>query len=462
MGLSEKEIQHLYLRAGFGINPTDLMRKKNKSKEELVDELFKSSKQYDPLFVDTSQLSKSKEMTREERKAFQKLQRETLFELNLRWMKRMAETEAVLRERMVFFFHDHFATRLKNPVANLHLNNILREHALGNFGEMLMQVSKSPAMISFLNNKQNKKDHPNENFAREVMELFTLGRDNGYTETDIKEAARAFTGWSFNKEGQFIFRKKVHDFGEKTVLGNSGNFTGEDIIRILLEQKQTARYLTEKLVDFFIGRAIPTSSLEQFTDVFFNSGYDLTQLVRSILLSSEFFDQQSIGCKIKSPIDLLVGMTRLFHVTYKEPKALLQLQRKLNQLLFFPPNVAGWPGGKSWIDSSTLMLRLKLPSVLLNFGVIEWDEKGNMPEQQLIRTEKRRSKTKERTEKRMQAYPDWNEYEKDIQAQENRLVDYLIQPALSKGAQATLDRSDSVSIKDKTIEILSIPEYQLF
>ncbi|MFT5778462.1 MAG: hypothetical protein ACI837_001418 [Crocinitomicaceae bacterium] len=463
MGLSKKQIQHLYWRAGFGVDPSDLKQKEGKSIELLVDDLFKKSKNVTPLHVNLKAFEvDQQQLSQKEKKALRKLMNKTVLELDVLWMSQMASTREVLREKLTFFFHDHFAVRMNSPRANLHLNNLLREYALGNFGELLLEVSKSPAMISFLNNQQNKKDHPNENFAREIMELFTLGRDNGYTEIDIHEAARAFTGWRFNKEGQFIQRQRIHDTGSKTFLGETGNFNGEDIIRIILEKRQTARYLTEKLVDFFIGREIPANIMEDFTSTFFDSNYDISALVRAILLSPEFMDETTIGCKIKSPTELLVGMTRLFEIDYKDPKILIHLQRKLNQLLFFPPNVAGWSGGKSWIDSSTLMLRLKLASALLNFGVIEWDEKGDLPEQVVIRIEKQRDSVKKKTEKRVKAYPNWNAFEKKMKNEEADLLAFLIQPKLSAGASETLKISDSESLKDRAIEILSLPEYQLF
>jgi hypothetical protein len=173
-------------------------------------------------------------------------------------------------------------------------------------------------------------------------------------------------------------------------------------------------------------------------------------------------DARSIGCKIKSPTEFLTGMTRLFEVDFKEKTTLVQIQRKLNQELFFPPNVAGWPGGRAWIDSSTLMLRLKAPSVILNFGVIEWDEKGDMPEDKLIQLEEKRDNTQAKVEKKMQAYPNWEAFEKKMKNEQSRLKEFLIQPELSVGAQKLLAVSDSVSLKDQPIEIVSLPEYQLF
>lgn len=463
MKLTKRQIQHLYWRAGFGPDPCNLNNAIGKTAEDLVDHLFKSSEKAEYLNIDLSGLlgAKRKDLSREEKKQLRKLASQKVYELDTTWLRQMVETKAVLREKMTFFFHDHFAVRLQNPLYNQQLNNIVRKHALGNFGDMLMEVSKSPAMISFLNNKQNKKGSPNENFAREVMELFTLGRDNGYTETDIKEAARAFTGWSTNKN-EFNFRQKFHDTGSKTILGQTGNFTGEDVIEILLKEKQTARYLSEKIVDFLIGRPIPESTMNDFVDTFYNSNYDLSVLIRSILTSEVFYQDETIACKIKSPTELIVGMTRLFEIDYREPKAIIQIQRKLNQILFFPPNVAGWSGGRAWIDSSTLMLRLKLSSLLLNFGVIEWDEKGDDPEQKLIIIEKRRNKIQQKTEKKVNAHPNWKSFEKNMNGHEDDLAAFLIQAKLSEGAQVTIEKSDSVSLKDRAIELLSLPEYQLF
>lgn len=462
MKLTKRQVQHLYWRAGFGPEPCNLNDAEGKTAEDLVDHLFKTSEKPEYLEMDFSQFDVDrKTLSDKQKKELRQLANQKVFELDIIWLKQMVETKAVLREKMTFFFHDHFSVRSKNPKENIDLNNILREHALGNFGEMLLAVSKSPAMIEFLNNKQNKKDSPNENFAREVMELFTLGRDNGYTETDIKEAARAFTGWSVS-EGEFIFRKRQHDSGSKTFLGETGNFDGDGVIQLLLIQKQTARYLAGKIIDFLIGRPISETEQNSFVDQFYNSHYDLSVLIKAILTSSIFYEEATIACKIKSPTELLVGMTRLFEIEYKDPKTIIQIQRKLNQVLFFPPNVAGWSGGRAWIDSSTLMLRLKLSSLLLNFGVIEWDEKGDDPEQKLIQIEKQRDKVQEKVEKKINAHPNWKGFKSKMKGQESDLASFLIQAKLSEGAQITIEKSDSVSLKDRAIELLSLPEYQLY
>ena len=181
-------------------------------------------------------------MTPDQRKEFQKKSREAIKNLNLYWVSEMVNSEAQLREKLAFFWHGHFACRNLNVFFQQQLLDVIRTNALGSFRDMLHEVSKTAAMLNFLNNNQNKKDHPNENFAREVMELFTMGRGN-YTEEDVKEGARAFTGWGATAGGEFVFRKNVHDDGRKNFLGKSGNFDGDDVLEILLEQKQTAKFI---------------------------------------------------------------------------------------------------------------------------------------------------------------------------------------------------------------------------
>ncbi|GAA4271080.1 DUF1800 domain-containing protein [Aquimarina gracilis] len=461
--LTDKQIQHLYWRIGFGITSKDLRTTRTLSKNQIIDQLFLESESFKPLHMDFGMLTKNpRDLSREERKEFRKLRNQKMNELNIQWLDRLVSNKQVLREKMTLFFHDHFAVRLRTPRACLHLNNTIRKHALGNFGDMLMEVSKSPAMLLFLNNRQNRKDHPNENFAREVMELFTLGRDNGYTETDIKEAARAFTGWNFNKTGGFIFKKNHHDYGKKTILGKTGNFNGEDVIKILLKEKQTARYLTIKLYSYMVNEKINPAHVDELTTIFYNSNYNLETLLRAIIGSEWFYNSRNIGVKIKSPIELMVGLSRPFQIKFKNPKVLLYLQRKLNQILFFPPNVAGWTGGKAWIDNSTLMLRLKLASVTLNSGVIEWNEKGDMPENMIIKQQIMYRNIKSKLQKKVQATPNWETFLTDLeQKKKAELIDFLIQPELSHSAQNLVSKLDETNTKNLIIELLSLPEYQL-
>ena len=255
--------------------------------------------------------------------------------------------------------------RVVNIFFQQQLLHEIRTNALGDFGSLLRGVSKSAAMLLFLNNQQNRKQSPNENFAREVMELFTMGRGN-YSEQDVKEAARAFTGWGTNAKGEFVNRKNAHDTGEKVFLGRRGNFDGDAIIDIILEQKTTAYFITEKIYRFFVNDTINSAHVSALAHLFFQDHYDIQKLMTNIFMSDWFYEEKNIGNRIKSPVELLVGIRRLIPVELEKPEMQLMYERALGQVLFYPPNVAGWPGGMNWIDSSTLMLRLRFARILTN------------------------------------------------------------------------------------------------
>ena len=239
--LTEKDkIKHLYNRAAFGLTLNDWQTKTD-LKKSIVD-LLKTPIKYTYLYTITKEevdaaKEKIKNLPKEEKKDLKKLLKANVFELNNLWLNEMIHSPTQLNEKMALFWHGHFACRSTNPYFDQQYLDIIRKHALGNFATMLNEISKTPAMLQYLNNQQNKKDHPNENFAREVMELFTLGRGN-YTEHDVKEAARAFTGFAFDKTGEFKFRKQQHDFDAKTFQGKTGDFSGEDILQIILAKKE--------------------------------------------------------------------------------------------------------------------------------------------------------------------------------------------------------------------------------
>ena len=362
--------KHLLLRAGFGANLSQI---KNLDQVSLT-EIWKKLATNDPLIpiqlkeagpdFDYQQLSK---MDAEMKKEVQKKNRRSNLEINLKFLNQMVHSEDQLREKMAFFWHGHFATRVVNSRFNLQLLNTIREKALGNFGDLLKSVSQSPAMLQFLNNQQNKKGHPNENFAREVMELFTLGRGN-YTEKDVQEGARAFTGWSFLPDGSFFERPRQHDFGPKTFLGKTGNFDGNDALNIILEQKGTAKFIVTKIYKFFVNEKINPGIIEHLSDQFYDSKYDIKKLMTEIFTSKWFYNEENIGAKIKSPIELMAGIMRTLPMQLEKPENLIVYQKLLGQMLLYPPNVAGWPSGNSWIDSSTSMFRLK---VLLKIKIFQ-------------------------------------------------------------------------------------------
>jgi uncharacterized protein (DUF1800 family) len=235
-------------------------------------------------------------------------------------------------------------------------------------------------MLRFLNNVQNKKNSPNENFAREVMELFTLGRGN-YTEHDIQEAARAFTGWGINDEDKFELKTQMHDYGEKTIFGKTGKWEGEDVIRMILEKRETAYFITQKIYVHFVNRKVDEQKVQDLSEFFFTSGYDIPKLMRRIFESAWFYEEENVASQIKSPVELIVGLNRSFGISYDNPQPLLALQRVLGQTLFFPPNVSGWAGGRNWIDNSTLVSRMSLAGILADAGGMDISVKNDMDDE---------------------------------------------------------------------------------
>jgi len=312
-------------------------------------------------------------------------------------------------------------------------------------------------MLQFLNNQQNRKGHPNENFARELMELFTIGRGN-YTEQDVKESARAFTGWSFNKDGEFTMRQFQHDDGIKIFLGKTGNLTGEDIIDRLLQQKQTATFISTKLYKYLVNETPNAEHIAAMADLFYKNNYEIKPLLQFVFTAPWFYDEQNMGNLVKSPVEFLVGLNRQFYVSYQRPEVMLQFQKVLGQVLFYPPNVAGWPGGRNWIDSSSLMYRLKIPSTVLNGGVIDFTGKADPEEEAYIASSHNQQQT---VSARVQAQVDWEKILKSIPAglSKNSIATFILQPQVSKTLTAELDSAPD--IKTAIIQTVSTPEYQL-
>ena len=283
------------------------------------------------------------------------------------WAERMLNTPRPLEEKLTLFWHGHFATSQQKILRYEHMLNqiqMFRTHANGNFHEMLVAVAQDPAMLFWLDNKDNVKGKPNENFAREVMELFAMGEGQGYTESDIREIARAFTGWAMtpdptvDKTAEFINEPKRHDDGVKSFLGESGNFDGYDAIDIILKQEATPRFISGKLYHFFVREEVTTEVHEQLAKALFDANYELKPLLKTIFLSRDFYSEPSYGTQIKSPVHLLVSTYRKLGL--KEIPGIPDFSDttdKLGQRLFFPPNVAGWAGGRTWINPATLLIR---------------------------------------------------------------------------------------------------------
>ena len=310
-------------------------------------------------------------------------------------------------------------------------------------------------MLGYLNNKQNKKKSPNENFARELMELFTLGQDQ-YTEKDIKESARAFTGYNHKFRGEFNFREKHHDENEKTFLGKSGNFNGDDIIDIIIEKKQCARFISEKIYSYFVNENINEKHIDEMVSVFYID-YDIENLMRFVLLSKWFYAEENIGTKIKSPIEFLVGMNTIVPYKIEKTKQIFWVQKMLGQVLLNPPNVAGWKTGRNWIDSNTIVTRLRLPSVLLNNAEIAYSEKGD--EETMITNFKKRKLSRRSI---IKVTADWKYFEENYKNNSNKeLIHQVITSKINKGTAEMLARNEKLSKHDFVVQLMSLPEYQL-
>ncbi|SFF02652.1 DUF1800 domain-containing protein [Thermoflexibacter ruber] len=461
----QTKIQHLYLRAGFGESFAFIENNKKESVEKLVSQLFKESEEVRDLqVVDSNQLKMGKFLLadKDEKREMIRDSIAKIKDLNLMWLDRMTERQGMLREKMTLFWHGHFACQSANVFFIQKQNNILRKHALGKFGDLLHAISKDPAMLQFLNNKQNRKDRPNENFAREVMELFTLGRGN-YTEQDIKNAARAFTGWDFEISGDFILRRFRHDYGEKTFFGKTGKLEGEDILNMILENKQTAKFLTGKIYKYFVNENMNEEIVNQLATSFYQSDYDIGKLMREIFTSDWFYEARNIGVRIKSPIEYLTILRKQFNLGFNDKEPLLFLQKVLGQMLFYPPNVAGWKEGKAWIDSTTIVIRTQLPEMLYRMGEITLQPKEDGD----VNTEFF-AKNKLRT---IKATYDWQDFitilgkenQEDIFA---KIANYLFQVPIAEETKKMLlqnikHESKEETIKNLIVAMVTLPEYQV-
>ncbi len=279
--------------------------------------------------------------------------------LALWWAERMLVTRRPLEEKLALFWHGHFATgntKVRDTRMMLRQNEMLRANAAGSFRDLLAGILTDPAMLVYLDNGENRKGHPNENFGRELLELFTMGVGN-YTEQDIREASRAFTGWT-NDVLEFRFDPATHDDGEKTFLGRTGAFNGDDIIDIILDTPVTADYISAKLYRFFVREELDESTRVALGATFRDAGYELKPLLRRVFLSRDFYSPASYATQVKSPVHLVVSTYRKLGLTALPTiPDFGRLTARLGQTLFNPPNVAGWAGGRTWITPASLLER---------------------------------------------------------------------------------------------------------
>ncbi len=389
-----EEAAHLVRRAGFGASPAEIRKIHELGREAAVDGLLDPDEPIGaipvPDWADPKKVAaerrerfervrasrqEQRNMTPKEReearrkmqREVRRSQREQIVSAGEWWFGRMMHSRAPLREKMVIFLHDHFATssqKVRQSVLMLRQNQLFREHAFGDFRALTHEIAVDPAMMLYLDTQNSKKGKPNENFAREVMELFTLGEGH-YTEQDIKEAARAFTGYQLNRlNGEVTHNRRQWDEGTKTVLGRSGKFDGKQIIDLLFEQDAAAAYVPSKLWEFFVEDEAPKAVVKELAATFRASGFQLKPVLREILLSRAFYDGTVIRNQIKSPVQFLVQMCRELEID-DLPRGYVQtVQRELGQQLFFPPNVAGWDWGRAWINTNSLLSRYNTAGVI--------------------------------------------------------------------------------------------------
>ena len=295
-------------------------------------------------------------------------QNSQIADLRYWWLRRMALGPRPFQEKMTLFWHGHFATsfeKVQMPYFLWLQNETLRQNATGNFNNLLISISEDPAMLNYLDGARSNKDAPNENFAREVMELFTLGEGN-YTEQDIQQAAKAYTGWGMARDRlHYEYHPNNHDDGPKTVFGQTGNFTSEDVLNMICQKPECAPFITKKLWRFFAQDEPPQPVVAALAKEFRDHKLDLKHLMRVIFLSKEFYAPDVIRSQIKSPVQWLIACTHQLQAPLPtEPMSLVML-RQLGQELFQPPNVKGWDGGIAWITTNNLLDRYNYAAALV-------------------------------------------------------------------------------------------------
>jgi len=435
-------VAHLHRRAGFAAPWPVLERDLREGPSASVDRLLTGAK----TSVDGSPAAEFESTL--ELMASQLSPASALNQLQAIWLYRMIFTPHPLRERLTYFWHNHFATsiaKVRNAVLMQRQNNLLRTHALSDFRTLLTAIGKDPAMLIWLDSTINKKAKPNENYAREVMELFTLGRGH-YSEKDVQEAARAFTGW-FVVQDQFKEVSRQHDDGPKNVLGRTGNWTGDDIPGILIDQPACAEWICRKLFRHFVSETqAPSEALiAPLAKAFRDSSYRVEVPVAMILRSNLFHDPSVRRRRVKSPIEFAVGTVRALEILNPtvQAVALAESCGQMGQNLYSPPSVAGWNDGPSWINSTTLLARANLALGILSDQNEAFGQRFNPT----TLAAQRGFKGRER------AAAFYN--------------DLLVQDALEPAAREPIKKASTKALNDETAAsdvvrlILTSPEYQL-
>jgi len=361
------DARHLLVRTGFAPTVAEVRALEGRTREAAVDALLAQTRAEPvvppPAWTTAATLPEDLPhpgMTAEERKTLRQRERARIVELRGWWLAEMRATPSPLTERMTLFWHNHFATseqKVRDARLMYAQNALFRREALGNFATLLHAVAKDPAMLIWLDGARNRRGAPNENFAREVMELFTLGEGH-YAQADVAQGARAFTGFVVDRVGgQAVFRPRLHDDGVKTILGARGDFDTDGALDVLLARPETAMFLVDKLWREFVSPQPDAAEIGRIAGDFRASHYAIKVALRDILLTSAFWDARNRGTLVKSPVELVVGTLRTLDLDPGDMRPIAAATSRMGEVLFAPPNVRGWPGGDAWINSSTLLAR---------------------------------------------------------------------------------------------------------
>jgi uncharacterized protein (DUF1800 family) len=369
---------HLLRRAGFGGSPSEIASMAAMAPHEAVESLIHPPDtsrlpQFDVMPYPAQPLASLRGLDDMARRDAEKELRQSsvasIVEMQKWWLNRMLVTPAPLQEKMTFVLHGHFTTAAiqKGVWPNLVYaqNQLFRSYALGNLHDLTLAVSRDPAMLLYLDNAANNKSHPNENYARELMELFTLGLGN-YSEEDVRQSARSFTGWTVDrKTGEFFDNPRTHDDGTKTFLSRTGTFTGADIVDIIYQQRACERFWASTLLNAFVYNNPEPELIDSYANVISRNRFELAPSLSVLLQSNVFFSDRTYRALVKSPVEYVVGAHKSLGVSQiadGTPAAL----RAMGQVLFYPPNVAGWPGGANWLTTQMLLARENYVLKLVN------------------------------------------------------------------------------------------------
>ncbi len=364
--LTREDARHFLNRTGFAASVADIDAYAGLTRAQAAEKMVAAARDVavtpPPSWVKEPIVpaSKIRDMTQEERQAELRMNNERALELREWWFREMLTTPSPLTERMTLFWHNHFATsqqKVRLTKLMYEQNVLLRRNAMGNFGYMLRQIARDPAMLIYLDNANSRREQPNENFAREVMELFTMGEGH-YSEQDIKEMARAFTGWSVDREtGEFLFRRAIHDPGTKTIFGKRAFFEGDQALDLILRRPETAQFITRKLWKEFVSPTPDAAEVNRIADIFRDSGYNISKLMKALLTTDAFYAAENRATLVKSPVEFVIGTMKQFDIQTPNLRPFVISSALLGQNVFAPPNVKGWPGGENWINTATLLGR---------------------------------------------------------------------------------------------------------